>query len=293
MGSAREGIYCGLDVEPEVTFRKDRRTTGDMKHNRTSNMRKRILQLGALAVAALAVSAQAVLINLGDNNITLSGGVPLGLGNGSAVLDGNTRNGGAIGAFRLTVNNPQGTPTSGLIYTFCTDLGIYWANNQRFEAVGFSQPGVNPTWTVMPQAIQNASWLYNNVFIPNSSTYINSASQGAAMQLAIWKTLYDTDATGQTSSSFATGRLNTIGGAWAGAVAGAQSLITQVDNARLAGGFPLYTDTWLHPVSDNTQGMLYNSLTPIPEPTTMIAGALLLLPFGASTLRFIRKNRTA
>jgi hypothetical protein len=32
--------------------------------------------------------------------------------------------------------------------------------------------------------------------------------------------------------------------------------------------------------------------TPVPEPTTMIAGALLLLPFGASTLRMLRKNRT-
>ncbi len=34
--------------------------------------------------------------------------------------------------------------------------------------------------------------------------------------------------------------------------------------------------------------------TPVPEPTTIIAGALLLLPFGASTLRILRKtNRTA
>ena len=31
----------------------------------------------------------------------------------------------------------------------------------------------------------------------------------------------------------------------------------------------------------------------VPEPTTMLAGALLLLPFGASTLRILRKNRTA
>jgi hypothetical protein len=35
------------------------------------------------------------------------------------------------------------------------------------------------------------------------------------------------------------------------------------------------------------------SLTAVPEPTTMIAGALLLLPFAASTLRVVRKNRTA
>jgi hypothetical protein len=31
----------------------------------------------------------------------------------------------------------------------------------------------------------------------------------------------------------------------------------------------------------------------VPEPATLIAGALLLLPFGASTIRFIRKTRTA
>lgn len=36
-----------------------------------------------------------------------------------------------------------------------------------------------------------------------------------------------------------------------------------------------------------------NGVVVVPEPTTMIAGALLLLPFGASTLRMFRKNRVA
>jgi hypothetical protein len=36
-----------------------------------------------------------------------------------------------------------------------------------------------------------------------------------------------------------------------------------------------------------------NYVVPVPEPATMIAGALLLLPFGASTLRILRKNRAA
>jgi hypothetical protein len=31
----------------------------------------------------------------------------------------------------------------------------------------------------------------------------------------------------------------------------------------------------------------------VPEPTTIIAGALLLLPFGASAVRILRKNRAA
>jgi hypothetical protein len=36
-----------------------------------------------------------------------------------------------------------------------------------------------------------------------------------------------------------------------------------------------------------------DQLALVPEPTTMIAGALLLLPFGASTLRILRRNRAA
>ena len=32
------------------------------------------------------------------------------------------------------------------------------------------------------------------------------------------------------------------------------------------------------------------SVTAVPEPTTCIAGALLLLPFGASTLRSLRRK---
>jgi len=35
------------------------------------------------------------------------------------------------------------------------------------------------------------------------------------------------------------------------------------------------------------------SATPVPEPTTCIAAALLLLPFGFSTLRMVRKNRVS
>ena len=44
--------------------------------------------------------------------------------------------------------------------------------------------------------------------------------------------------------------------------------------------------------SGDNQEFIIN-FTPVPEPTTMLAGALLLLPFGVSTLRFVRKNRAA
>jgi hypothetical protein len=35
------------------------------------------------------------------------------------------------------------------------------------------------------------------------------------------------------------------------------------------------------------------SITAIPEPSTVVAGALLLLPFGVSTIRILRKNRVS
>jgi hypothetical protein len=43
----------------------------------------------------------------------------------------------------------------------------------------------------------------------------------------------------------------------------------------------------------NVDGVTTTSITPVPEPTTLIAGALTLLPFGASTLRILRKRSGA
>jgi hypothetical protein len=40
-------------------------------------------------------------------------------------------------------------------------------------------------------------------------------------------------------------------------------------------------------------GVAVASDVPVPEPTTVIAGALLLLPFGASTIRILRKKIAA
>jgi len=40
-------------------------------------------------------------------------------------------------------------------------------------------------------------------------------------------------------------------------------------------------------------GAATTSITPVPEPTTIIAGALLMLPFAASTIRLIGKKRIA
>src|ERR1017187_7686858 len=61
-----------------------------------------------------------------------------------------------------------------------------------------------------------------------------------------------------------------------------------------ANGIALYTPTSGQPGFNNGTGAApfsYEFISSVPEPTTMIAGALLLLPLGASTLRILRKNR--
>jgi hypothetical protein len=40
-------------------------------------------------------------------------------------------------------------------------------------------------------------------------------------------------------------------------------------------------------------GLRQDQLAIVPEVTTLLWGAVLLLPFGASTLRIVRKNRAA
>jgi hypothetical protein len=59
----------------------------------------------------------------------------------------------------------------------------------------------------------------------------------------------------------------------------------------LWGNSPTDYELFSYTPSVDTHGIV--TLTPVPEASTMIAGALLLLPFGASTLRILRRNRTA
>jgi hypothetical protein len=52
-------------------------------------------------------------------------------------------------------------------------------------------------------------------------------------------------------------------------------------------------DFWVNSAGQGQGISHYTVFNAVPEPTTMIAGALLLLPFGASTLRMLRKKQVA
>ena len=61
--------------------------------------------------------------------------------------------------------------------------------------------------------------------------------------------------------------------------------VTQTAGSNFSGDNP-----WVQPDQD-IMAQFDVTAVPVPEPTTMLAGALLLLPFGASTLRILRKGR--
>jgi len=249
-----------------------------------------------MIAAGLVVGAQAALnIGIGDH-MTLTGTVIGGTPTGTVTYKNNSNQDISencyAGIFGLNANDTS-SHTSGTIYTFCTDVGVNWTSGSAYTAVQFAgQTGVNPTWANTPASIQNASFLYNNYFIPNAAAFEADGNLGAGMQLAIWKLLYDTKADGTV------GTLDNINGSFratgfGSGVAQANILLNYVNTARGNGTFVQYIDTWLKPDLGNSQGMIYNALTPVPEPTTMIAGALLLVPFGASTLRTFRRNRAS
>jgi len=206
--------------------------------------------------------------------------------------------------------------------TVCTDFegSLYLGSTYKYTASAspFSGlKGIDPSWNNAPLAIQNAAQLFY--------TYGNLTSAGidsgnlnatgstlenmAALQLAVWMVLYDTTSTGNvvvnSSSEF-----YVTGGQDSGAIAEASSWV-----ATLNGNYN-YTGSLLQPDpinsnQDNPDGQLPQELLmaagnggngggggggggggAVPEPATVFAGALLLLPFGASTIRILRKSRS-
>ncbi len=104
----------------------------------------------------------------------------------------------------------------------------------------------------------------------------SSSDVAAALQGAIWNRV--AFGAGYTTTISGSAAINTL---YAGMLTALPGLITEADLVGLVD------------VSTAGLGQNYVVANPVPEPTTMIAGALLLIPFGASTLRMLRKSRKA
>jgi hypothetical protein len=224
-------MICGLDVEPEVAFRKG--------HKQKEYMKKRIL-CAALAGVTLAIPSAA------SANLILNGGF----------------------------ENPS--PTSPYQYrtgTQITDWNISSTHNGVVQFDSSYQPVGVPNYSVQLESGGSS---------PDSISQTVSTVPGAtyfvSFMLAAWNG--NVSSMNVTIDSFAHNYISSsqtyTSHSFSFVADDASATLTFVNAGTYAVSYPQI-----------------DNVSMVPEPTTMMAGALLLLPFGASTLRILRKKQTA
>ena len=237
-----------------------------------------------------------------------------GLESFDVAIDGTSINGALAGGIQINrVSGDTSMPSSYV--TVCTDIQgtLYLGRSYTYDTptTPFSgQTGVNPTWGAVntpaylgsssantanaAQAIQNAAYLFYTFGQLTGTGLGGTTDERAALQLAVWDALYDT-----TTLGTVTGSRFTVSGGDASAMSLASTWLSDLNSQANAGNFG-YTGYLLYPnplsVPNNNneppQELLIGA-QPVPEAPTVIAGMLLLLPLGASTLRILRKTRMA
>ena len=212
------------------------------------------LQEAIFAVALATASSASASVTMTFNNVSPEEVVGL---NSESVY---------AGIYNLTVNGVA-TPS------FCIDVfhNINGGDTfSDFNLITLSSAPNSPAGPMGTTAATIIEGLWGTYF----SGATTSASEAAALQVAVWRAVnlglnpvtlnFNLgDATTLAAYNRATAMLGTIT-----SYAGLEGLVGSV--------------------ADNTQGFVI-----VPEPTTMLAGALLLLPFWGSTIRILRKNRAA
>jgi hypothetical protein len=241
----------------------------------------------AVSLAALGVvnQANATWYTIGD------GGLEWGW---NLNIDG-FQHGGGVGGIEIK-------PTDGLGNTYitvCTDISgnVTLTSKYDFKSIPFKgQYGLNPNWgyksdtTADPDkayaAIQNAAYIFDKNKDVLYATGTGSTVYKAALQLAVWEALYDTG--NPAGFSFTKpGRFEASGSSAAASIA--LDMLKALPSTTEYSGNLLQTFIGTEP--NIAVQELIGILTPVPEPTTVLAGALLLLPFGVITLGKMRKNR--
>jgi hypothetical protein len=242
-------------------------------------MKKLWLAIGLLSLLAVP-AAQAAY----DGTLTFNG-----LGGGNA-------NGG--GVFNVLTTPAGGNPALGNFGTFCIEKNEFIVVNGSSYSykmnTGAVAGGVGGATAVDPYtglAMDNISigtaYLYSQ-FRAGAAGYTSSLAK-SQLQVAIWYLENEITSLilgGVDGSTF-----------YANAKTGTSTTDATVFNAS-AGAYGvvalnLFTDANYNGAYDLGEVAHQDQLGIVPEPSTVIAGALLLLPFGASTLRILRKKSEA
>jgi hypothetical protein len=231
-----------------------------------------------------------------------------GLETFNLAIDGTAINGALAGGIQINkVSGDASMPASYV--TVCTDIEgtLYLGQPYQYNTpvTPFSgQTGVNPTWGAVntpayllsnatdaanaAQAIQNAAYLFYTYGQLTSTGLGGTLEQKAALQLAVWEALYDTTASGSVAGT----RFTVSGGSDLAAIALANTWLSGLTGSYGLTGYLLYPSQQSGVNADGEPPQELLIALPVPEAPTVIAGALLVLPFAASTFKILRKKRS-
>jgi hypothetical protein len=200
------------------------------------------------------------------------------------------------GPFQAKVTSGLSVLTANPFQTFCIEYtetitlstAITYAADLNTEAVdGSGGPNPDPV-------SRATAWLYSQFragTLDDVTAYTYNDTGNVSLQQAIWWLEQETDAYTSGTHKAPTGSES----AWNNYLVAAAVTATgagTASNARTIdanGAYGVYALNLYSPTGAKVQDML----AIVPEPTTYLAGALLLLPFGASTLRILRKKNEA
>jgi hypothetical protein len=263
-------------------------------------MKTTIAELGILAAAVMAtgqVGAQTTNVTMTLTSTIADSGFSATL-NGTGIIGTSDLIG--IYAFQVSSVSPANTLISsgGTLYGVClSPPGNLGWSAENYTVQPFATPGnsaYTPAW-VTPQGIQNANYLFST-YAPTLEagksiaglTGPSANDQATALAMAMYTALYNSTGFGVAADGTASVGFDVaLSGTFLADYNALLRDLSAYSGASQPIGYVLTPDAGQ---PDGEQTILF---TPVPEASTIIAGALMVLPFGASALRILRKKRAA
>lgn len=222
-----------------------------------------------------------------DGTITLTQVAPIGP-NGGGQFTAVTSTLGTFQTFCVEINeefNP-GTQYNYIINTGAVsgDTGDDAYNQRPLSGLPATSGPFN-----MDNVSLGTAWLYSQfragTLTDNSGNAYNTLANQGTLQMAIWYLEDEGDPLNANNSLVGDQSGNTF-------VLKAKNALSKTLAQIEADSNGAYGVKVLN-IYDNSNGFHQDQLAIVPEPTTVVAGALLLLPFGVGMLRILRKNRAS
>ena len=234
------------------------------------------LRLVILAVVLAGASNASASVTLTFVNVSPYGIVNLQVkAAGANVISFPFSGGVYAGIYNQVLSVNGGPPVS--TPSFCIDVSREITFGETFTDYSYTSLNLAPLAPAGPMgtvAAADVEKLWAAYYTPSTA----NALDAAALQVAIWKVVAQQVGTYTVTVSDYPG--------YSGVTAESNIMLANLPNltaeANLVG--------LVSPNGQNYVVVPPPNLTLVPEPPTMIAGVLLLLPFGASTLRLLRKS---